>query len=148
MLHTQSESLLYIHIYFQKNSTVWILETLLRKSNQQPSHLSSLGLQPHNLPMTHLNFASIGNQWKTGKTWSPGTEGEDQYQQETDVRTKEGGRKRQRQAAKYCGRKDLVKFRGVRGLNNPKNTQTKVTLNAAASQRQAFKFLWNLKQLY
>lgn len=52
----------------KKNSTVWILETLLRKSNQQPSHLSPLGLQPHNLPMTHLNVASIGNQWEPGKT--------------------------------------------------------------------------------
>lgn len=37
----------------------------------------------------HLSSASIGNQWETGKTWSPGTEGGDQYQQKTDVRTKE-----------------------------------------------------------
>lgn len=75
--------------------------------------------------MMHLVSASIGNQLETGKTWSPGTEGGDQYQQETDVRTKERGKKvndRQQKAV----RKDFVK------KVNKKKTNTKELKNMQA----------------
>lgn len=51
---------IYIFDMIKSVSMSCFLVTLLRKSNQQPSHPSPLEL--------HINSASIGNQWETGKT--------------------------------------------------------------------------------
>ncbi len=55
------------------------------------------------------------------------------------MRTKEGGRKSERQTVKCCERKDLVKN---------KQTNRNLTLKAASSQRQALKLAWIEKKLY
>lgn len=81
------------------------------------------------VPIMHLSSASIGNQWETGKTWSPGNEGGDQYQQETDVRTMEGAGERERQPAKRCENPDLGQKKSKRSeqtkAGEPASKQTR-----------------------
>lgn len=82
LLYLLFDPMIFSILFYQGLTFLWRF-FLWRKSNQHPSHPSSTKLQPH-------NPTSIGNHWETGKTWSPGTRAGDQYQQDADVRKKEG----------------------------------------------------------